>query len=159
MKLVLISLLIACVLAVGFNNSTIHHNLNEFCKADGSPYVLLNNPTAADTTIVEVTKFIEAYDSQKYPFNDLPRACGFCAENLHNVSESKGIRCAIVISPTISHCFNAFSVNNRMIYIDSTGGQSTIALKKNGLYEVTRDIDGCIQTQLLGNEKDFVVFW
>lgn len=137
-------------------------SINDFVKSDGSPFVLVNNPTAKNVTLDELKGFLMDYNLVEHSYVAIPNPCGFAAEDLHNVAEAQEIRTAIVmvrINGDFPHVFNLFKVEGQNIYVDATTGIAVIAEKEDGEYKAVRHPSNQIQTQLLGKERDFLIFW
>jgi hypothetical protein len=129
------------------------------CKSDYTPYVLINNPSARDVSYNELVTFLVTFKPEVLS----TKTCGHYAEDLHNYSESQGIRCAIVIAKLpdweMSHAFNGFQTDGKMTYVDAGAGVISIAVKDSDGLMFVKDYGNQVQTQKVGQESDFEVFW
>ena len=150
MKALIIAVLLAllslgCMPAPDIN---VYH-----CKSDYTPYVLIDNPSAKDISYTELVTFLYTFKPEVLT----SKTCGHFAEELHNYSESEGIRCAIVIANT--HAFNGFRTDGTMTYVDAGAGVISIAAKDSDGLKFVKDNGTCVSTQRVGQESDFEVFW
>lgn len=155
-----IILLMLCL--VGCSGNTPSYYLSDgdtyFVKEDYSTFVKIDNPRAKNPTLEELAVFLSSVEIED-------ASCGVCAEELHNKAERQGIRTALVFSRIGDSChvFNLFETTDQgSVYVDATSGLIAIAQKVDGEYQATKYRTEPIeqtQTQKLGLEKDFIVFW
>lgn len=115
-----------------------------------------DNPNAKDVTTEQLIIFLENFrviETQKsHPSN----ACVYCAYLLHNEAEEKKIKCAIVVIPEINHVITLFHTTDcGDVYVDATRFNLTIAKKQGSEFVAIRNN----QTQRLGDERHFHIFW
>lgn len=135
----------------------------QFSRGDSSPFSKIDNPVAQDISFAELSLFLNDVRFEA----DMPtvNACGWYAQDLHNMAEGEGIRAAIVVSRITHHVFNAFqTTDSGLVYVDATPGKGEclIAKKTVGIYQVVFEAQNPIPqtlTQKLGAEEDFVFFW
>jgi hypothetical protein len=124
-----------------------------YCKSDSTSFNLVINSTARDVSYTALLAFLDTFKPEVLP----SKTCGHYAEELYNYSESLGIRCAVVIANT--HAFNGFNTDGKMTYVDAGEGVISIATKDGTGLKFVKDYGGQVQTQTVGPESGFEVFW
>ena len=151
MKALIITLLLA-LLFTGCAGPAADINIY-YCKSDYTPYVLADNPSARDISYTELVTFLYTFKPEVVT----SKTCGHYAEDLHNYSESQGVRCAVVIANT--HAFNGFRTDGTMTYVDAGAGVISIAGEDSDGLKFVKDNGTCVQVQKVGQESGFEVFW
>jgi hypothetical protein len=123
------------------------------CKSDYTPYVLTDNPSAKDISYTELVTFLHTFKPEVLT----SKTCGHYAEDLHNYSESEGVRCAVVIANT--HAFNGFRTDGTMTYVDAGAGVISIATRDSDGLKFVKERGAYTQVQKVGQESGFEVFW
>jgi hypothetical protein len=145
--------------------------IDKLDKSDGTTIELQNNPEAQDVTLDKLMAFLEDYGSQEHYYSNFKKPNAFAAEDLHNIAEVQGIRCAVVfrwVTKGTIHAFNAFEVEGKNIYVSAMlPGTPVIASQGEDGYEFTWWVSEIQGQQIplqhwrrpLGDEQYFHVFW
>jgi hypothetical protein len=115
----------------------------------------IDNKLAIDVSYMELNIFLDRFQSTTCKEKHTTNSCVYFAQLLHNEAERNGIRTAIAIVDSKNHVFNLFVTELGNIYVDSTNGIVGIATNECGIYKVTKGT----QSQILGEECEFHVFW
>lgn len=145
--------ILIAILVLFFAGCSKSAHLSSFCKTDYTPFVLIDNPSARDISYAELLTFLDTFKPEVLP----SKTCGHYAEELYNYSESQGIRCALVLAN--GHAFNGFLTDNVMTYVDIGKGIVSIAIRDNDGLKFVKKHGASIQTQKVGEENDFSIFW
>jgi hypothetical protein len=124
------------------------------------------NPEATAVSFAELEIFLDGYSTVGFPASWV---CGEYALALHDAAEAEGIEAAIVLvrvrgSLWDFHAFNAFATTDEgIVYVDSILGwdlgRCAIAELVDGVYVAKIEEGTCKKTQILGCERDFLIFW
>jgi len=101
-------------------------NCIELNRTRDGNILLRNNPSAIDLTYKGLVSFLKDYDKNKlkysrggFDYESHGGACVYYASRLHDYSEERGVRAAVVVLNYI-HALNAFeTVDRGLIYVES----------------------------------------